>query len=778
MSHTFQDAIKGADFSIALTWEHKIWVKKRPQLDAFLQRVSELFEVIVWTAAPKEVAQQVLDRIDPRGYIKGRLYREACTTSGGDRVKDLSKLGRPLDFVMIVDDTPSSYKLQPQCAMPIKKFIEDPNDIELPRLLSQLEMLNTTAWHKEYFLKARAALQAARYKGFSGPLSVNDNDWIKAVQAPVIRDLQQAQARSQGHGPRGGPDGDGPPRGPRGPPGPYGNRRGPPGPPGPPENDQGGWREGPHGRHGHGHGGHHPHHGPHGPPDGYDRRGPGPQGYGPPKQFAEMGGGRPGYGYRGGDRDHTDWVVGGGGGGGGGNDWPPGGPNIHEEYHPPPAQNQDDYYPPPDHNIYEEYYPPPDHNIHEEYYGPPNPGAPPQPSPALGPMGYGQRQHQQAQHQQPRPQPQQPPPQPVHQHHYAAPPPHIPIQPQQSLQNQPPHQQSQPHHPMQQPQVNHHRRVDAAPVDDNYYGQPPAHADYGDVDEEPDTSTLAELRSVAEKVVQHAQEIQARQQAQQRQNRAMEKKRMQQQQQQQSQPHSQEQQFQPQQQQQQQQQQQWQQPVPPQQQPQIQQVQQQQIHQQTQQAANPGMDAQLAAQKLQSMVSQQDRPKAAAAAVKGPSSGIKAMQAALLAKTNPEQAAKLQQEQGNASRTQSGLASATTSADTDYSETDTVAGAHNQHAPTAPVMQSIPSQSVLHSQQQPLQQQWQPVQDQQQHQGYSQTGYGGGYGQHQNSYDQGYGQGQTPAAYTDAAPDAQFQWHQPSPAAEVVGRAPGQQFAV
>ncbi|KAK8594665.1 hypothetical protein V6N13_015585 [Hibiscus sabdariffa] len=53
--------------------------------------------------------------------------------------KDLSKIGRELGKVVIVDDNPRSYALQPENGIPIKKFVDDFEDRELGKLLGFFE---------------------------------------------------------------------------------------------------------------------------------------------------------------------------------------------------------------------------------------------------------------------------------------------------------------------------------------------------------------------------------------------------------------------------------------------------------------------------------------------------------------------------------------------------------------------------------------------------------------------------------------------------------------
>ena len=70
--------------------------------------------------------------------IKYRLYRESCTDFSGCFVKDLSKLGRDLNKLIIIDNSSVAYMLQPKNAISISSWYDDPEDDELNHLQSFL----------------------------------------------------------------------------------------------------------------------------------------------------------------------------------------------------------------------------------------------------------------------------------------------------------------------------------------------------------------------------------------------------------------------------------------------------------------------------------------------------------------------------------------------------------------------------------------------------------------------------------------------------------------
>lgn len=99
--------------------EHVVYVNIRPGVREFLNRVSEIFEVILFTASLSKYADPLLDKIDPDKRISTRLFRESCVVYNGSYVKDLSLLGRNLKDTIIVDNSPVAYTLQPHNAVPI-----------------------------------------------------------------------------------------------------------------------------------------------------------------------------------------------------------------------------------------------------------------------------------------------------------------------------------------------------------------------------------------------------------------------------------------------------------------------------------------------------------------------------------------------------------------------------------------------------------------------------------------------------------------------------------
>jgi RNA polymerase II subunit A small phosphatase-like protein len=119
--------------------EQAVFVLVRPGAQQFLRELGDLYELVVFTASIRPYADRVVDFIDPERLVKFRLYRDSCTDFGGSFVKDLSRLNRKLERIIIVDNTPRAYGLHPYNAIPISTWFDDPQDKALFQLLYLLK---------------------------------------------------------------------------------------------------------------------------------------------------------------------------------------------------------------------------------------------------------------------------------------------------------------------------------------------------------------------------------------------------------------------------------------------------------------------------------------------------------------------------------------------------------------------------------------------------------------------------------------------------------------
>uniref|UniRef100_A0A8B9CUK0 protein-serine/threonine phosphatase n=1 Tax=Anser brachyrhynchus TaxID=132585 RepID=A0A8B9CUK0_9AVES len=143
--HSSFKPISNADFIVPVEIDgtiHQVYVLKRPHVDEFLQRMGELFECVLFTASLAKYADPVADLLDRWGVFRARLFRESCVFHRGNYVKDLSRLGRELSKVIIVDNSPASYIFHPENAVPVQSWFDDMTDTELLDLIPFFEGLS------------------------------------------------------------------------------------------------------------------------------------------------------------------------------------------------------------------------------------------------------------------------------------------------------------------------------------------------------------------------------------------------------------------------------------------------------------------------------------------------------------------------------------------------------------------------------------------------------------------------------------------------------------
>ena len=103
--------------------ENKGTIRFRPYLDSFLKKVKEKYELIVFTSGTKDYADPLEDAIEQEiKYFDARLYRQHTIACGKDIVKDISRIGRDLDKIIIVENIPQNYRLQKENGILIKSF--------------------------------------------------------------------------------------------------------------------------------------------------------------------------------------------------------------------------------------------------------------------------------------------------------------------------------------------------------------------------------------------------------------------------------------------------------------------------------------------------------------------------------------------------------------------------------------------------------------------------------------------------------------------------------
>lgn len=108
------------DFSILVTLDghtYQVFVQKRPNVDEFISEVLSMFQVYIFTASIACYANPIIDRLWPSIPKDQRLFRENCSVINGLYVKRLEMFSVDLKDIIIIDNNPCSFALNPENAI-------------------------------------------------------------------------------------------------------------------------------------------------------------------------------------------------------------------------------------------------------------------------------------------------------------------------------------------------------------------------------------------------------------------------------------------------------------------------------------------------------------------------------------------------------------------------------------------------------------------------------------------------------------------------------------
>jgi RNA polymerase II subunit A small phosphatase-like protein len=151
----FLDSVENkADHFFKINFKNKmlsVQLYIRPGAQDFIREMAKQYEVVIFTASRPAYANKVIDIIDPDNLVAHRLFRDSCSEhhiidqdSKGKTllwVKDMSRLSRYIDDVVIIDNSPSAYIYQKENGMPIDSWTGDQDDSDLYKYLNIFRMI-------------------------------------------------------------------------------------------------------------------------------------------------------------------------------------------------------------------------------------------------------------------------------------------------------------------------------------------------------------------------------------------------------------------------------------------------------------------------------------------------------------------------------------------------------------------------------------------------------------------------------------------------------------
>jgi Dullard-like phosphatase family protein len=117
----------------------QIYIAVRPGATEALRALSDLCELFVFTSSKQPYASQIIDKIAPFVPEENRFYSDSCQLMHGYSVKNLNLLRRPLDSVILIDDTVGSALLHPCNLIGVRTWMGDScDDLWLSQLTPML----------------------------------------------------------------------------------------------------------------------------------------------------------------------------------------------------------------------------------------------------------------------------------------------------------------------------------------------------------------------------------------------------------------------------------------------------------------------------------------------------------------------------------------------------------------------------------------------------------------------------------------------------------------
>lgn len=153
----------------------------RPGLDEFFKLCKEkCVEVVVWTAGLRAYAQAIIRNIDKERVVSHCIYRHSKWFTGyAGYQKDLSALRRPLDRVLIIENTPDCIRGYQQNGILVEDYEGgETADNTIPALMDLVRNLCDSSMTVPQFI---ASCSMLKY----GPIQTDIGDFINVYRLDV-----------------------------------------------------------------------------------------------------------------------------------------------------------------------------------------------------------------------------------------------------------------------------------------------------------------------------------------------------------------------------------------------------------------------------------------------------------------------------------------------------------------------------------------------------------------------------------------------------------------
>ena len=116
-------------FKISDDDEEQGILKIRPGVFQLIKEIKNFYEIILFSEADKEYIDLLIDAIGNKKHLCDYiLCRDYISIEKNDFIKDLNKIGTPLDKTIIIDNMPQNFRKNKENAIYIKSFFGDEND--------------------------------------------------------------------------------------------------------------------------------------------------------------------------------------------------------------------------------------------------------------------------------------------------------------------------------------------------------------------------------------------------------------------------------------------------------------------------------------------------------------------------------------------------------------------------------------------------------------------------------------------------------------------------